>query len=333
MKNLIIMILVIGFMVNGIAAAPKYPEYKKAIKNGAKTKIELHVVNDDEIPVPNAHVKVVMGMISRSYLIEGQTDTNGIFIIEGKTKGDRIEREIEKEGHYSTFKKLCFIKLGEERQVKNGKWLPYGEKLTIVLREKKNPANSVIENYHEIGLKKTKSLNQWIGYDLEINDFVAPLGKGKTADFDVYIEWDGNCWGTEKFSGMRVNIRFSDPYSGYYVGKKNRNSAFEGAYIATTNNVFASTANFYSKKIENGEWEQSKFDDSMYWVVRSRCVVDEEGNLISANYSSIYYFVYGCDNDLSVGFDILRIFNQKPNDLNLEPMYVPKMVWNTSLAW
>ena len=78
-------------------APKKDPEWTRALKYGAKAKIELHVVDDDGIPVPNANVIVIMGMISRSYLIEGETNTNGIFVIEGKTKGNSIEIRIEKE--------------------------------------------------------------------------------------------------------------------------------------------------------------------------------------------------------------------------------------------
>ena len=54
-------------------------------------KLELHVVDENDTPVANANVSVIMGMISTAYRINGQTDTNGVFIIKGKTKGVNLK--------------------------------------------------------------------------------------------------------------------------------------------------------------------------------------------------------------------------------------------------
>ena len=51
----------------------------------------------------------------------------------------------------------------------------------------------------------TNSINKWIGYDIEQNDYVAPYGKGEKSDFEVYIDWDGR-WLPE-YSGMSVKKR------------------------------------------------------------------------------------------------------------------------------
>jgi hypothetical protein len=71
--------------------APKTdPEWSRAVRKGAMAKLELHVVEEDGKPVANANIKVIMGMIATAYTIYGQTDTNRVFIIKGKTKGNEI---------------------------------------------------------------------------------------------------------------------------------------------------------------------------------------------------------------------------------------------------
>ncbi len=58
--------------------APKRdPEYSRAVRKGAKAKLELHVVDDEGNPVPDVNVKAIMCMVTDAYTLNGQTDTNG----------------------------------------------------------------------------------------------------------------------------------------------------------------------------------------------------------------------------------------------------------------
>jgi hypothetical protein len=299
--------------------APKTdPEWSRAVRKGAMAKLELHVVEEDGKPVANANIKVIMGMIATAYTIYGQTDTNGVFIIKGKTKGNEIIISAKKDGYYNSREKLCFIKMGEERQVKNGKWQPYGEKVTVVLRKVKNTNHNLVNFGEEYDFKKTQKFYDWIGFDLEENDFVTPYGSGKVADFEVFIEWDYNTG--EKYIGMALDIRFNEPYAGYYVVEKDKFSNFQGVYSAETNRTYITTERFFTKLIGNNERKRHKFDNSKCWIVRSRCVVDNEGKLVSANYSIISDFLYGRDDDDRNVFCIrlYGYFNPIPNDTNLE---------------
>ena len=298
--------------------APKTdPEWSRAVRKGGMAKLELHVVDENDTPVANANVSVIMGMISTAYRINGQTDTNGVFIIKGKTKGNEIIILSKKEGYYNSKQKLCFIKMGEERQVKNGKWQPYGEKVTVVLRKVKNTNHNLINFGDEYDLKYTQKFSEWIGFDLKENDFVNPFGKGKVADFEIFIEKDYN--NDKKYIGMDVNIRFTEPYAGYYVVEKNKCSNFDGVYFAETNSTFATTERFFTELMSNNERKTYTFDNSKSWVVRSRCVVDDDGKLVSANYSIISDFLYGRDDGGNKFCVRLHgYFNPIPNDTNLE---------------
>src|SRR5574344_313864 len=110
------------------AANEEYtPELMRAMTFGAQTKVVLKVVDDDQVPVSNVTVHIVMGMNfhDKSYSLDGMTDTNGNFVIEGKTTGNRIMIRLSRDGCYSSSRDLHYIKTGSERVVENGRWLPW----------------------------------------------------------------------------------------------------------------------------------------------------------------------------------------------------------------
>ena len=162
----------------------------------------------------------------------------------------------------------------------------------------------------------TDALNKWIGFDLPKNDFVYPHGTGEVADFEVYIDWDGD-W-IPRYRGMTVEIRFQDPYSGYYETKKNLESEFKGPYTAEPHRRYLQSAEFSEKVLSDGEIEERHFDKSKCWVVRSRCKVDDQGKLISANYSVVHDILFACKRNRKGGFCVAGSFNPVPNDTNLE---------------
>jgi hypothetical protein len=296
--------------------APKEdPEFNKAISRGAKTKIELHVVDDEGVPVPAANVKVTLGMVTTANIINGQTDTNGVFIIEGKTRGNEIIIQPKKDGYYNSKKTIIYWG-NVNIKVKNGKWQPYGEKMTVVLRKIKKTSDKIIK-FGDGDFKLTSALNQWIGFDLKENDYVEPHGKGKIADFEVLLEWDGK-WGRGNYTGMSLSVRFLEPYSGFYVCDKELTSNFIGQYNVIPGDIKFITSNFYSRKIDDYNWDKKKFDKNTSWVIRSRCIVDDEGKLVSSNYSILYSFDFCCRHDSTAGICVSGYFNPIPNDTNLE---------------
>ena len=112
-------------------------------------KMELRITNDDGAPIPYANVDVFMGMNFRSkgYSITGRTDTNGIFVVKGKTCGDEIVVNIAKAGFYRTAKTFKFAEMGHEHEVSDGHWQPYGKRENIILRDIRNPIELPHENF------------------------------------------------------------------------------------------------------------------------------------------------------------------------------------------
>ena len=111
-------------------ALKKDPSYRDARKNGAMAQMELRIANDDGVPIPYADVDVFMGMNFRpkGYSITGRTDTNGVFILKGKTCGDEIVVNVAKAGFYRTSKTFKFAEMGHEHEVSDGRWQPYGKR-------------------------------------------------------------------------------------------------------------------------------------------------------------------------------------------------------------
>lgn len=302
---------VYALMTNGARISP---ELDHAMINGAKTMIQLSVVDENGLAVPNAQIHVVMGMNFRdkAYFIDGVANSNGMFVVEGKTTGNEIKIEVSKLGYYKAVKKMCYVKMGKEHTVRDGKWMPWGEKETLMLREVKSPVDMVMG----LNAYMVPATNIWIGFDMKAGNWVKPYSKGVIADFEVKMEWDGKPPAKSNFSSL--DIRFQDVDAGAYYVDKIKGSAFNGVYSADANAVFGKHFNF--KTIWDGGMDQSiKFDNSKIMVVRSRCIHDSHGHLVSAHYA----FIKGINvmgtwegkGEMTINYG----FNPTSNDVRLEP--------------
>lgn len=315
MKHTMLLLLVLTATTVAFALK-KDPAYREARLKGALAKMQLRIADDGGNAVADANVDVFMGMNFRDqgYWIRGRTDTNGVFNVAGKTCGDAIEIYLSKEGYYDSMKTFRFATMGAERDVKDGKWQPYGENHSIVLRRVQNPQTLKIGKG---GFVLTKHLDRWLGFDMQKHDFVHPYGTGDAVDFEVKIEWNGK-W-LPNYTGMGVHIRFTTPYSGYYECPINSASELKGPYTADTKKNYRQTATFDEQIDVSLNRIQHNFDERKCWVVRSRCKVDKEGRLISANYSVVHKVNFCGEPDGRGGFRITGAFNPTPNDTNLEP--------------
>ena len=221
---------------------------------------------------------------------------------------------VTKEGYYDSWDGLSYIKMGEEHEVLNGKWQPFDAIHNIVLRKVKNP--QAIE-FGDGNFVLTKHLNQWIGFDIQKYAFVYPYGIGEIADFEVMIEWNGK-W-LPDYTGMGLNLRFTEPYSGYYEQHVNPVSKFKGPYAADVGKTFYQSATFNEQIVSPTKRIRHPFDENKCWIIRTRCKVDESGKLLSANYSVVYKINFCGEPDGRGGFRIMGAFNPTPNDTNLEP--------------
>lgn len=289
--------------------------YREARKSGAMAKIKIHIVDDLGHNVSDADVSVFFGMNFRpkGHYLKGVTDTNGIFIVEGRTCGDEIIIDVRKQGFYNSVKKLCFAKMGAEHKVEDDKWLPFNEIEKIILRKIEKPITLIALNK----LIDVAYTNIWIGFDMEKKDFVKPFGCGNNIDFEIKVEWDGlPAW---KSKNCSMDVRFMQAETGGLYINNVLESEFPYVYRAQIDAIYGER--FVRIVNRNGDPYVTAvpFPQDSALVTRTRCVVDANGNVKVAN--------FGCLKRLEIspsrrGVALLRlsyIFNPTPNDTNLEP--------------
>lgn len=297
-----------------VLASRHSPEYQEARRTGADAKIVVKATDDEGKMVAGIPVRVLMGMNQRdrAYFLDGITDTNGLFVAEGKTTGNEIEIELNKEGFYRSVRRLCFAEMGAEREVKDGRWQPWGMVVCMPVREIRAPCRLVVHaDYHVV-----PTTNAWMGFDLALNDWVSPYGKGLIADFEALLHWDGKPqYHTEDTS---LDLRFQRAFSGFYKYDNMTGCSFGGAYMADPSHGLSSSARISSGAEGGNPWHRG-FDNNRSWILRSRCEVDESGRLVSANYSTIKALRVEAGWKGNVKMQIRYFFNPKANDPNLEP--------------
>ena len=294
--------------------------FQEACHKGANARVLFRVLNDLQNPVAGAKVNVFFDMADRveGRYVVGITDTNGVCVIEGKTVGV-LKIEVSCQGYYRTKDELCFITMGHEHEVKNGMWQPWGMVKKIVLRPVRCPRAIRMTSHDWID---TKAINEWLGFDLEKYDFIAPIGKGLVKDVEIKFDWDG-CYGT-KHNGMAVSLRFPSPYAGGYYENKTAWSDFTGVYNANTNSIYSQEFHYERRPIRDAKGRivggvGDKFDQSKVLVVRSRCIVDRHGFIVSARYFLLSNLEFSCMPDGCASIRFVTTYNPTPNDTNLEP--------------
>ena len=98
----------------------------------------------------------------------------------------RVDYGAEKEGYYfSSGSPIIFSKHSL------GKWQPWNQKVQLVLKKIVNP----VPMYAKHVKREIPVLDQEVGYDLMVGDWVAPHGSGNIQDFKFqckkrYVEWN-----------------------------------------------------------------------------------------------------------------------------------------------
>ena len=287
--------------------------FKDAQTNGADARVRLCIHDEQGAPIADASIRATLSNRVSDYSMYGVTDTNGIYVVSGRTTGDYLQFLVTKAGYYDSWKGISYIEMGKEHEVVGGKWQPFDSVHSIGLRHKQNPAASEIGRGN---FALTKHLNCWLGFDIQKHDFVHPHGSGEVADFEVMIEWNGKWY--PDYTGMGINLRFTMPYSGYYETPVNPVSEFKGPYAADVEKTFCQSATFDEQVVSLTKRIRHSFNDNKCWVVRSRCKVDDEGKLISANYSVIHNINFCGKPDGRGGLRLTGGYNSTPNDTNLE---------------
>ncbi len=146
-----------------------------------RARVTVHVIGEDGQPIPDAKVTFSFHVPlpnNPTGVIIGSTDTNGNFTAESEMSIGGLGNGITKDGYYFGGASIpTFTRhIGDH-------WQPWDQTYTTVLRKIKNPIPMYVcsmgSDIPQVGVP--------CGYDLEEGDWVAPYGKGKTADFIVTL--------------------------------------------------------------------------------------------------------------------------------------------------
>ena len=267
-----------------------------------KAKVTIRSVTQDGVPIIDEPVRIGFSSWGGVY---GKTDQNGCFTAEGRPTSDylfaigRIKVDEESPKYYKTYfrKDIAHWKDYPE----DGKWKPWNETIEVVVKEKLNP----IPMYANGNNFKTNIpvIDEWVGYDFEYNDWVAPHGKGLIADIEVFLS---EAKPTEEDEIEELKIRFPYPLAGAYVMKKDLNCDFKSVYHANPDTTYQQEIRWYKAykmmdDINPHAWTEedryfkvsrmvkySLLSKDEYLIFRTRTKVDEDGNLIEARYGKIY---------------------------------------------
>lgn len=189
----------------------------------------------------------------------GLTDSDGEFEALGEASL-RMHVLLEKEGYYES--KSGRLDRNESHD------------LEFVLRKVRDPIPLYAMRAH-IGFPKNR---EWLGYDFESGDWVAPNGGGRVVD--VWLRCDTQKTAERDGEGT-VEMRFPDG-GGLHIVKRGylKRSLMKLPHVAPVDGYMGS----YSRREES--YHNERRDEDLGYFFRSR-VKMEGGRLVSANYGKI----------------------------------------------
>ena len=287
---------------------------ESAFRNGALGRYVYRVVDDGGIPVSNASAHVWFRSYGRpqdkaDWVV--QTDTNGMFTAEHRFN-EQFSVGLDKEGYYHTHVEINYLSM-TELPVKDGKWQPYGETRTVVLKRIKNPYAVKVFSGEQCH-RKIPVFEQWLPFDMEQSDWLAPYGKGKYGDVLLRFEKAGSGRVGDFAYSMEACFT-NNPHAGFYCKPMDEFSDLKTDYHADTNANYSTRYRFLIDVINKHPPKQIGCADNSYLVFRTRTRVDENGNLVGAHYGK---YCEGWSSDAKEMQFGSSCFNPVENDTNIE---------------
>lgn len=278
--------------------------------------ISYRIIDDAGSPVSNASCRGWIrefGANGGGHSYSMKSDTNGLVTISGKCSVS-FTAFFTKEGYYMSRLEPCLDEDGLGSAIANGKWQPYGETRTVVLKRIQKPHEMLGPDCPP--QRKIKAYDKWLGFDLEKGDFLPPMGNGR--DADMLVRFNKHKGQMPYDWSIKMDVSFTNhPCAGAYILKKDVWSDMKSVYCADTNALYLTDFSFqYAREKGSRRPRVEKLGDDEYLVFRTRTKVDKDGNLISARYGKLY----GPWNfEDAGGSQIQKVFlNKADNDANLE---------------
>jgi len=291
---------------------------KDARNNGALGKITLKVVDDQYNIVTNANITGYFSNELKGYKdYSGVTDTNGLFTI-SEVSDHEMSYRITKDGYYKTSDIYYFNKAGQECAERDKfapwkiKWIPWNPTVTVILKKIRNPIPMKVREIKAV----FPGLEKYYPFDLDVGDWVEPLGKGRKAH--IYIYHYNNTIDT--FTGEWVlKMKTAAPPTGLQIAEHDNYSEFRTMHLAPENN-YTNFLEFVSERNAKEIFKNTKLEKNQYLIFKCQ----NSTNPPTYNYGKIYQPLrYGkFRNSGKYEIHFTYYYNPTPDDRNLE--YAPK---------
>jgi hypothetical protein len=207
---------------------------------------------------------------------KGKTDKNGIVTIKGGSLRGRFAYGMDNNKNYYSrgVSEYCF----KERKL--GRWEPWNPTIEVVYKPVLNPIPYIGGG----GRKKIPECEKAIGFDLFLNDWIAPYGKGKNRDIIFTLE--------EK-------IPFVEPWKPHdhrlKISFPNEGDGIQSCYAPVNSGEMEmpryAPKDGYERNIElrsgcDGKKYFTQRSDQNYFI-RVRTILDKDGKVQSALYGKI----------------------------------------------
>lgn len=281
--------------------------------------LEVVVKDDGGKPVTNAHLcvstqkKLGFGLGSRRsdyQLTDSYADCMGIVKHTFECpSGDCVFR-VEAKGFYPTVRTSVHYRITESKSNLQPSLVENHKFIKVKLRKIVDPRPMFAIGSGQLFAVEENAFSR--GFDLKVGDWVHPFGRGEVSDFTI-----------EKNSSMSNGVfriysvlRIDGKGNGAYVEKIDKSSEFRSCYQADDSRLTKKEFVFEAVRFPDYTYKSSPpvVSDDEYMVLRTRSIYDEEGNLISCNYSKILGEV-----KIHCGFLCLSsVFNPNSQDRNIE---------------
>ena len=271
-----------------------------------EAKVTVVVKDQDGKPVEGAQVGIGGTMSTRPGTVsKGATDVGGMFTAQVRSNGE-VGITVRKAGYYDSFGpdyNFRNIAAAIEKAFAKKRWEPWNPNIEVILKRVINPAAM----YARGVTKGLPSTSEATAFDLVEGDFVHPHGRGKVSD--LIFAPDLKDRGADDYD-FQLTVKFSNPKDGivpFAVLPPLTGSVLRSPHQAPDGGYLAEWMVWRSRRPAVAE--SSNYDpDNHAYFIRVRTVVDEKGNIVSANYGKIYG-------------DFMRFtyyLNPKPRDRNVE---------------
>jgi len=242
--------------------------------------VEARVFDPEGRPLEGAMVSLALpryALGDRGQRIEAKTNADGIATISGSAHQD-YSISVSKPGYYPT--------QGPHRSINTEKSFQRNavgvQKIDLELRPIRNPVIGISKDVDRL---KFPAFDKPLGFDLEIGDWIAPYGKGKTVDFILTVE--GYFKSLNDYD-QSLTLTFNNPGDGIILFKrpKQLGSALKWPYEAPLSDYESQRV---WRKIFDGKTHTSNLDNSgeTNYLFRVRTELDERGNVRRAMHGII----------------------------------------------